>query len=296
MNTILRFQKFYTCIILFGLLIRCPIKNDSDDTIRLMSFNIRLNTPSDSLNAWPYRKTMVASLIRFHKVDILGVQEALWDQMQDLENLLPEYAWVGIGRDDGNRAGEFMAIFYLKERFKVIKSSNFWLSENPEIPGKGWDAACNRIVTWCKFKDQKTGKIFFHFNTHFDHLGDTARVKSAELLIRQIDAIAGSKPVLVTGDFNSTPESKTYSILTNRLGKSQNLRLTDTKKVTRFPHHGSNGTFTWFDLNKLTNDQAIDHIFIKNGVTVLYHGTLTDTFDGRFPSDHFPVLTEIILN
>jgi len=292
----MRFLKLFTFIILFGLLTSCSIKKDSVETIRVMSFNIRLNTPSDSLNAWPYRKTMVASMIRFHKADILGVQEALWDQMQDLENLLPEYAWVGIGRDDGNRAGEFMAIFYLKERFEVIKSSTFWLSENPEIPGKGWDAACNRIATWCQFRDQKTGNIFFHFNTHFDHMGDTARVKSAELLIRQIDAIADGKPVLVTGDFNSTPDSKTYSILTTGLGKSQDLKLTDTKIATQFPHHGSNGTFTWFDLNNLTNDQPIDYIFIKSGVTVLYHGTLTDTFDGRLPSDHFPVLAEIILN
>ena len=292
----MRFRKLFTFIILFGLLISCSIKKDSVETIRVMSFNVRLNTPSDSLNAWPYRKTMVASMIRFHKADILGVQEALWDQMQDLENILPEYAWVGIGRDDGNRAGEFMAIFYLKERFEVIKSSTFWLSENPEIPGKGWDAACNRIVTWCQFRDQKTGNIFFHFNTHFDHMGDTARVKSAELLIRQIDAIADGKPVLVTGDFNSTPDSKTYSILTTGLGKSQDLKLTDTKIATQFPHHGSNGTFTWFDLNNLTNDQPIDYIFLKSRVTVLYHGTLTDTFDGRLPSDHFPVLAEIILN
>ena len=289
-------RKIYILIILLGLLFSCSSDNFSNQTIRIISFNIRLNTLSDSLNAWPYRKDMVASVIRFHKADILGIQEALWNQVQDLEKSLPEYGWVGVGRDDGSKAGEFMAIFYLKHRFRVVNSSTFWLSENPDKPGKGWDAACNRTVTWCEFRDMKSGKTFFHFNTHFDHLGEIAHVNSAGLLIHQIDAIAGDKPVIVTGDFNSKPDSKTYSILTSGLDESQEFKLTDSKAVSRFPHHGSNGTFSWFDLNNLTINQPIDYIFIKNRITVLYHGTLTDTFDGRLPSDHFPVLAELTIN
>lgn len=260
----------------------------SEQSIRVMTFNIRLDTPADSLNAWQYRKEMVASTVRFHKADLLGVQEALWNQMQDLTTLLPEYDWLGVGRDDGAQAGEFMAIFYRKERFRVIDNATFWLSETTEQPGRGWDAACNRVVTWAQFSDRQSGEKFFHFNTHFDHKGSLARLKSAELLLQQIAGIAQNEPVIVTGDFNSTPTSEVYHILTRE--------LTDSKKVSQYPHHGSDGTFTWFDLKNLFNDQPIDYIFIKNSIKILYHGTLTDSFNGRLPSDHFPVLTEVILN
>jgi hypothetical protein len=144
--------------------------------IRVMSFNIRLNTPADSANAWPHRKEMVASMMRFHRADLTGVQEALKDQMDDLTKLLPEFGWMGVGRDDGKEAGEYSAIFYLKDRFAVLEQNTFWLSESPEKPGSmGWDAACVRIVTWAKFKDKRMGKAFYHFNTHFDHIGEKAR-------------------------------------------------------------------------------------------------------------------------
>ncbi len=148
-----------------------------------MTFNIRVDVPSDSLNSWPYRKAKAASMIRFHQADIVGLQEALAGQLEDLAAGLPDYDWFGVGRDDGHDQGEFMAIFYLKKRFQVIKQSTFWLSETPQIPGKGWDAACNRIVTWGEFKDNITGKVFYHFNTHFDHMGEIARQESAKLLL-----------------------------------------------------------------------------------------------------------------
>ena len=139
--------------------------------LNVMTFNIRLNVASDSMNAWPHREHLVASQINFFDVDILGVQEAKPDQMKDLERLLPAYNHIGVARDSG-AWGEYSAIFYKKDRFDLLASSTFWLSPTPHVPAsKGWDAAITRIVTWGKFKDKKSGKIFYSFNTHIDHIG-----------------------------------------------------------------------------------------------------------------------------
>jgi len=146
----------------------------SSESINAMSFNIRYNNPGDGENAWPYRKEMVAETIRFHKVDIAGLQEALHGQVKDLEALLPEYGWFGVGRDDGRQEGEYTPVFYLKSRFRILNQSTFWLSENPDKPGKGWDAACPRIATWGKIEDTLTKTAFFFFNTHLDHVGKIA--------------------------------------------------------------------------------------------------------------------------
>ena len=187
-------------------------------------------------------------------------------------------------------------MFYLKERFEVLENATFWLSENPDIPGKAWDAANVRIVTWGKFRDKRTGDIFYHFNTHFDHWGEIARQESAKLLLEKITEIAGNSDVVVTGDFNFLPSSVPYKILTNDTKKETELKLVDTKMVSFYPHHGPTGTFTGFDLSKLTNNsKEIDYIFIKGNMKVLSHGTLSDTFDAVFPSDHMPVLAEIMI-
>ena len=172
--------------------------------LQVMTFNIRLNIAVDSLNAWPYRKNKVASQVLFHDVHLLGVQEAQHDQMVDLKARLPKFKYVGGGRDDGKEKGEYSAIFYDTSRLQSLHSQTFWLSLTPEVPGsKSWDAAITRIVTWAKFKDRKTGKIFFAFNTHFDHLGKEARRESAKLLLQKVAAIAGNTPAIVTGDFNA---------------------------------------------------------------------------------------------
>jgi endonuclease/exonuclease/phosphatase family metal-dependent hydrolase len=261
-----------------------------------MTFNIRVNVQSDSLNSWPHRKESAASMIRFHRADIAGLQEALFDQIEDLAVRLPDYQWFGVGRDDGLRSGECMAVFYLKERFEVLGSGTFWLSEHPEIPGRGWDAACNRTVTWGRFKDHRTGTRFCLFNTHFDHLGGTAREESARLLLDKVMTIAVNLPVAVTGDFNSTPDSEVYRILTKGIEGKPGSALVDAEAVSLQLHHGPRGTFTGFQLSNLAgNDRPIDYLFIKNGVQVLSHGTLSDTFNGRFPSDHMPVLAEMMV-
>ena len=260
--------------------------------MNVMTFNIRLNTSSDSLNAWPYRKDNAASEILFHKVHILGVQEALHDQMVDLQQRLPQYRSVGGGRDDGKEKGEYSAIFYDTTRLQVLQTKMFWLSETPEVPGsKSWDAAITRMVTWAKFKDKKTKKIFFAFNTHFDHIGKIARRESAKLLLQRVNEIAGNIPAVITGDFNAEPADEPVQVIIN---KNDPLHLIDSKEISQTPHYGPAGTFNGFK-NKERNDQPIDYIFLKGKWKVLRHATISQTWQGRFASDHFAVLAGLNL-
>lgn len=264
----------------------------AQETLNIMTFNIRLNMASDSVNAWPNRKDKLASQVLFYKADILAVQEALDEQMKDLQSSLTGYSYVGVGRDDGKTAGEYSAIFYNKQRLEVIRSSTFWLSETPDVAGKkGWDAACNRVVTWALMKDKSTSKQFYVFNTHFDHLGTIARRESAKLVLQAVDSIAGSSTAIVTGDFNAHPDDEPIRIITN---KEDPLHLTDSKMVSVTPHYGPTGTFNGFHTRE-ENDQPIDYIFLNKKVQVLQHATISETWDGRFASDHFAVLAVIKL-
>ena len=250
-----------------------------------MSFNIRLKTVSDRLNAWPHRKDFVASQILFHDAHIVGVQEALHNQMVDLAERLKGYKYVGVGRDDGKEKGEYSAIYYDTARLQVLKSETFWLSQTPTVPGsKSWDAAITRVVTWAQLRDKKTGKTFYTFNTHFDHMGKVARAESARLLKQKVKDIAGSSPVIITGDFNAVPTDEPIQVLLSAPDV-----FTNAKAVSATPHYGPTGTFTGFQQKETGND-PIDYIFIKNGVKVLKHATLSQTWGGRFSSDHFPVL------
>ncbi|MBL7739026.1 MAG: endonuclease/exonuclease/phosphatase family protein [Chitinophagaceae bacterium] len=260
--------------------------------LNVMTFNIRLNTAADSLNAWPYRKDKVASQILYHKVHLLGVQEALHDQMMDLEERLPQFNYAGGGRDDGKEKGEYSAIFYDTTRLQLLQTKMFWLSETPEIPGsKSWDAAITRMVTWAKFKDRKTKKIFFAFNTHFDHIGKIARRESASIILNRVKEIAGNTPAIITGDFNAEPADEPVMVIMN---KNNPLHLTDAKLVSQSPHYGPTGTFNAFR-SKERNDQPIDYIFLKGKWKVLTHATISQTWEGRFASDHFAVLAALIL-
>lgn len=264
----------------------------AQEPLRVMTFNIRLNTASDSLNAWPYRKDKVASQILFHKVDLLGVQEALHDQMMDLQQRLPNYKYVGGGRDDGKTKGEYSAIFYDTTRLQLLSNDMFWLSETSNVAGsKGWDAAITRIVTWAKFKDKRSKKIFYAFNTHFDHIGKIARRESAKLVLQKVKEIAGSTPAIITGDFNAEPTDEPIQVIVD---KNNPLHLTDSKELSQTPHYGPTGTFTGFQ-NKERNDQPIDYIFLKGSWKVLTHATISQTWGGRFASDHFSVIAELLL-
>jgi endonuclease/exonuclease/phosphatase family metal-dependent hydrolase len=237
---------------------------------------------------------MAASMIRSHGAHSAGLQEAQRHQVDDLAERLPGYAWFGVGRDDGNDAGEFVAIFYRKDRLELLDQNTFWLSETPGLAGsRSWESSCPRTVTWGEFRDRGTEKRFFHFNTHFDNHSEEARRLSAKLLLRKIDEIAGDSPVIVTGDLNCGEADPPYKILTTGDEKPENA-LADAIKVSIDGHHGPSGTFSAFG-KQGTPGHRIDFILVGNGVSVLQHGILAETFDGRFPSDHFPVLAEVSL-
>jgi endonuclease/exonuclease/phosphatase family metal-dependent hydrolase len=260
--------------------------------LHVMTFNIRYNTAADSLNAWPLRKDKVASQILFHQTHLLGIQEALHGQVTDLQQALPQYAYIGVGRDDGKTAGEYSAIFYDTTRLYPLQWGTFWLSQTPEVPGsKSWDAAITRLVTWAKFKDRQGGKEFFAFNTHFDHLGQEARRQSARLLLARMHQMAGNGPVILTGDFNAKPADDPIKILTDPAAL---LQVQDAKPLSRQPHYGPLGTFNGWKAKEVDN-QPIDYIFIRNGVQVLQHATLSQSWEGRFSSDHFPVFAVLQL-
>jgi endonuclease/exonuclease/phosphatase family metal-dependent hydrolase len=264
----------------------------AQDYLNIMTFNIRYNNPRDSLNAWPYRADKAASQVLFHEAHLVGVQEALFDQIQDMDRSLTKYKFVGVGRDDGKQKGELSAIFYDTTRLQLLRSQTFWLSETPQVAGsKGWDAAITRIVTWAQFRDKKTQKQFFHFNTHFDHMGKVARAESAKLLLKYSNQIAGAIPFIVTGDFNASPDQEPIQLLTNA---KDPLYLIDAKSISATPHYGPTGTFNGFQ-SKETSDLPIDYIFIKHAVKVLKHATLSETWQGRFSSDHFPVLARVVI-
>jgi endonuclease/exonuclease/phosphatase family metal-dependent hydrolase len=277
-------------IILFFILVSNILSVSAQDVLNIMTFNIRLNVSSDSLNAWPYRRDLVASQILFQQAHIVGVQEALHDQMQDLQQRLPGYGFIGVGREDGKENGEYSALFYDTSRLTVMRSETFWLSKTPRVPGsKDWDAAITRIVTWGKFHDKNTGKDFFVFNTHFDHIGTRARAESAKIILHAVDSLAEDLPVIVTGDFNAKPLDQPIRII---IDPSDPLHLTDTKSVSVTPHYGPSGTFNGFQSHEI-DDQPIDHIFIKKGIKVWQHATLSESWQGRFSSDHFPVFVKL---
>jgi endonuclease/exonuclease/phosphatase family metal-dependent hydrolase len=266
----------------------------AQNALRVMTFNIRYNEPRDGVNAWANRKTKVSDVIRFHKADLIGVQEALFNQLQDLEKLLPDFGWCGVGRDGANE-GEFSAILYRKSHFKLIETKTFWLSETPEKAGsKGWDANLPRIVTWAKFRDKNTKKTFYHFNTHFDHIGAQARAESALFLIAQIPKIADNAPFVVTGDFNAEENTNVYKLLTGQLQTMPAFKLIDARYVSKNGHFGGNSTFNNF--KELEPNRTIDYVFVGEKTQVLEHGVLSDRWNGLWASDHLPVLAEIVFD
>jgi len=253
--------------------------------MNIITYNIRYNTPSDKENAWPNRRTAVLDLLKFHKADIFSVQEALYDQIMDLKDGMSGFDYVGVGRDDGNINGEFSAIYYNSNRYALIENGTFWLSETPKIPSKSWDAALNRICTWARLKEKETRKSFYIFNTHFDHKGVKARKESALLILKKIDEISGRKdPVILTGDFNLTPEEKPLILIRQK--------LKDARQISKTIPQGPIGTFNGFDFaSKLEN--RIDYIFVNKVIDVKKYTVLTDSKDNHYPSDHLPVLVEI---
>lgn len=262
----------------------------ADEPVNVMTFNVRYDNPDDSLNSWAYRKDRVANAIRFYDADIVGTQEVLHNQMEDLRQRLPGYESIGVGREDGKEAGEYSALWYRADRFTAKESGWFWLSETPEVAGsKGWDGACERIATWAKLQDKLTGKELFVMNTHLDHVGVAARREGVKLVLDKIQELGGDLPVILTGDFNAEPESDVIKQVTDTADPEH---LTDARTVADLVY-GPNWTFHDFGSIPYEHRERIDYIFVKNGLEVLKYGILAETEGNAYLSDHAPVLISV---
>lgn len=254
-------------------------------SVSVLTYNIRLAIPGDAPNTWDQRKEKVFSIIREASPDIFGLQEALHEQLTDMEIAFPTYTRIGVGRDDGKESGEYSPIFFNSGKFSLLSSGTFWLSQTPLVAGsRGWDAACNRVVTWVKLNDKKSGKIVLAFCTHFDHMGEIARRNSAKLLLHVVDSLSGNDPAVVIGDFNSTPESEPFKIITN---PSDPIHLTDSRTLCPNPE-GPDFTYTGFTVGGIPGER-IDYIFLK-GIKRTESFKVNEQNNGvYYPSDHLPV-------
>jgi len=261
-------------------------------SIRVMTFNIRCDNPYDSINSWPNRVGLVCEFLKKEKPDLLGLQEALWYQYEQIDSAISGYSSVARGRDDGKKKGEMNPVFYNVNRFEYKNDNTFWLSTNPSRAGSlGWGASLPRIVTWVELVDRKTGKPLFYFNTHFAHDSDSARIRSATILLKEVKQIAGKNNFIITGDFNMSSETKAYSFLTEK--ELPKPFLKDTYLISKIKPAGPDWTFNGF-LDK-AGKERIDFIFVRNGMKVLGDSILIVRQGPVFISDHWPVSATIVL-
>lgn len=302
-------MKKSICLLLLTMIF-CAIVHAQ--SLNIATYNIRYDNKGDSVNGngWKARYPVISQLIRFHDFDIFGVQEALDHQLQNLKDSLPGYEYIGVGRDDGKKAGEHAAIFYKTSKFRLLKKGDFWLSTITDRPNKGWDAALPRICSWGQFQVIGSSFKFHFFNIHFDHIGVQARKESAKLILAKIKEFAPHGNIILTGDFNVDQTNESYALLNN------SGRLKDAYVLSPFKY-ALNGTFNSFNINAKTNSR-IDHIFLSNSFKVKKYGILTDYYQGtvsaksgkedsgnfpkevslqkseaRLPSDHFPVMIQV---
>lgn len=281
---------FFGSVIIFNILFSGCSRDSDKESLSVMTFNIRYDNPRDSVNAWPNRIPIVCDFLLTEKPDLIGMQEVLFQQYQVLDSALSDYGSVAVGRTDGLKAGEMNPVFYNKERFELIRTRTFWLSETPEVPGSmAWGAGLPRIVTWVELADVITDQHFFFFNTHFAHDSDSARKKSSLLLLTKADSIATGFPIIITGDLNMLPSSEGYSILTGPFESVPLLK--DTYEIAETNPKGPVYTFNGF--SDKPGSGRIDYIFVRNGMKVLSHNTLIKKEKGIFISDHWPVTATV---
>ncbi len=274
-------------ILLASLLMSCGSKPLE---LNVMSYNIRYDNPEDSLNNWQYRKDVAAKIIKTKDIDIVGTQEVLHNQLVDLQERLPEYTAIGVGRQDGIEKGEYSALFYKKDRFSEVSSGYFWLSETPEVAGSiGWDGACERIATWAILKDKQTGKEVFAINTHLDHVGKIARQEGVTLLLTRAAELSKGLPIIMTGDFNATPDSDVIKHVANTSLKEH---LTNAKTIAK-EFTGTEWTFHDFGKIPVEKRDYIDYIFVSNTIEADKFEVLPEKLDEVFLSDHVPVVAKI---
>lgn len=252
----------------------------------VLTYNIRYDNPEDGLNSWENRKAFLISQLNFFEPDIFGTQEALYHQLTDIKAGMPGYSYIGKGRDDGEEAGEFSAVFYNKAKVELLQEGMFWLSETPEVPSKGWDAAIKRVCTYGLFKPRVQTSGFWVFNSHFDHIGEVARNESVSLILKKIGEInKRGLPVVLMGDLNLEPG---HAAIQSLAGK-----MDDTRIIASTAAFGPEGTFNGFKFEEPVT-RRIDYIFTSRGdFIVLKYAVLSDSKDCRYPSDHLPVYARL---
>jgi len=279
----MRFKTILTCI----LLIIC-VNFSSSQVITLITYNIRYDTRNNDRDTWSARKDFLGNQLKFFEPDIFGIQEGMHHQVMFLDSILIDYKYTGVGRDDGKRAGEYSAIFYNSKKFKILTQSTFWLSETIHTPSVGWAASMERICTYALFQNNESGQKLWIFNTHFDHIGVEARKNSARLIVEQIYSLNKEQyPVVLMGDLNLEPDNEAIRYLTGVFN--------DSRFIAEEVAFGPEGTNNEFNVRKPVK-KRIDYILTdKSGIRVNKFAILSETFDGRYPSDHFPVYAEIVL-
>ena len=289
-------KKYFLLCAAFSIVILllsgCSDRSDKE-TIKVMTLNVRYDNQGDSANAWSNRAPIVTRFIQHEKPDLLGMQEVLFNQYGLLKSVLTDYSSAGFGRNDGANDGEMNPVFFRQEKFDMIRTKTFWLSETPEIPGSmAWGASLPRIVTWMELVVKKSHEHFFFFNTHFAHDSDSARIMSSELLLNKVDSIASGLPFVITGDFNMLHSSKGYALLT---GPRESIPLlNDTYVISEKEHVGPAYTFNGF--SDSARSSRIDYIFVRNGMSVTKQRTIIKKEHGIYISDHWPVEAVVSLN
>lgn len=257
----------------------------SNDELKVMSFNIRIDTKADGPNQWSNRRDSAANMIRFYDIDIFGAQEVFANQMTDLQERLPEYGSIGIGLEDGKSKGQHDPIFWKKERFELLDHGFFWFAEDINAIGqRAWDAASPRMGSWAILKDKISKRKLFFMNVHIDHIGQVARRESAKLILDRLGALAGDLPVIVTGDFNAEPDSEPIRIL---LDPANPEHLTHTRSVAPVRYGPE---WSYHNYGRLAKNMWLDYIFVRGGLETLRHGCLAEKLDDLYISDHCPVM------
>lgn len=258
----------------------------ANNALTVMSFNIRcgLCEPPENPHNWKKRKYFVAHLIKTHNPDVIGLQEAELFQVEDLVEMLDDYSWIGVGRDDGKDKGEATAILFRTARLSLQGQQTLWLSQTPLKPSLGWDAKFRRTLTIAKLLDAQSKQFLYAFNTHLDNEGEAARQEGAKLLLNEIAKIDTTAPVVVTGDFNFTATAKGYEIITQTLA--------DAEKISAAPALGGGKTFNGFGENK-EPDNKIDFVFVKKSMKVQSHQVDTTIYNNVYPSDHYPLIVTV---
>ena len=297
--------------IVLAAIVFCNCQSYQPTSLTVASYNLRNANGSDSArgNGWGQRYPVIAQIVQYHDFDIFGTQECFLHQLKDMKEALPGYDYIGVGRDDGKDKGEHSAIFYRTDKFDIVEKGDFWLSETPDVPSKGWDAVLPRICSWGHFKCKDTGFEFLFFNLHMDHIGKQARVESALLVQQKMKEIGENLPAILTGDFNVDQTHRSYLALTESGTLRDAFEVADLRYAT-------NGTFNGFDSDNYT-ESRIDHVFVTPTFHILKYGVLTDSYrrmkkddqkasvkdcpeeisirsyESRIPSDHFPVMVKL---